>query len=131
MIDHIGNSGKISTTAGQAKPVSNEASLTQKKCVACEGMVDPFVREEAEVLLKQIKDWQLAGDVKSISKEFVFKNFADALAFANKVGAIAEDEGHHPDLTVAWGKVGVHLTTHAIHGLSENDFIMAAKIDKI
>ncbi|HEY4526813.1 MAG TPA: 4a-hydroxytetrahydrobiopterin dehydratase [Candidatus Paceibacterota bacterium] len=107
------------------------SDLAQKKCVACEGMVDPFVREEAVVLLKQVDNWTLSDDAKSISKEFTFKNFADALSFANKIGAIAEDEGHHPDLTVAWGKVGVSLTTHAIKGLSENDFILAAKIDAL
>lgn len=105
--------------------------LAEKKCVACEGIVDPFVREEATVLLKQVNDWELANDAKSISKAFSFKNFADALAFANKVGAIAEEEGHHPDLTVGWGKVSASLTTHAIKGLSENDFILAAKIDQL
>jgi len=105
--------------------------LAQKKCVACEGFETPFVKEEAVVLLKQVKDWKLADDAKSISKEFTFKNFADALAFAGKVGAIAEDEGHHPDLEVGWGRVKVLLTTHAIKGLSENDFIEAAKIDLI
>lgn len=105
--------------------------LAQKKCVACEGMVDPFVREEAVVLLKQVHDWKLADDAKSISKEFTFKNFADALVFTNQVGAIAEEEGHHPDIELAWGKVVVHLTTHAIKGLSENDFILAAKIDEL
>ena len=105
--------------------------LAQKKCVACEGMVDPFVREEAVVLLKQVKDWQLSEDAKAISKEFTFKDFAEALSFTNKVGAIAEEEGHHPDIELAWGKVKVHLTTHAIKGLSENDFILAAKIDAL
>ncbi len=105
--------------------------FAEKKCVACEGFETPFVREEAVVLLKQVKDWKLADDAKSISKECTFKNFADALAFANKVGAIAEEEGHHPDLTVGWGKVSVFLTTHAIKGLSENDFILAAKIDQL
>ncbi|RJQ34132.1 4a-hydroxytetrahydrobiopterin dehydratase [Candidatus Parcubacteria bacterium] len=105
--------------------------LAQKKCVACEGFETPFVREEAIVLLKQVKNWQLADDAKSISKAFTFKNFADALEFTNKVGAIAEEEGHHPDIELAWGKVKVFLTTHAIHGLSENDFILAAKIDQL
>jgi 4a-hydroxytetrahydrobiopterin dehydratase len=105
--------------------------LAQKKCVACEGMVDPFVREEAEVLLKQVQEWKLSDDAKSISKAFTFKDFAEALAFTNKVGAIAEEEGHHPDIELAWGKVVVYLTTHAIKGLSENDFILAAKIDQL
>jgi len=80
-------------------------------------------------MMKEVPGWKLADDALSISRDFTFKNFADALAFANKIGAIAEEEGHHPDLTVSWGKVGVHLSTHAIGGLSENDFILAAKVD--
>ena len=83
------------------------------------------------MLLRQLNNWKLAHDFKHISKEFTFKNFADALAFVDKIGALAEEEGHHPDITLAWGKVGVTLTTHAIGGLSQNDFILAAKIDKI
>lgn len=105
--------------------------LAQKKCVACEGGVDPLNRVEAEVLIKQLNNWSLSDDAKLLSKEFTFKNFAEALAFTNKVGEIAESEGHHPDMTLAWGKVGVSLTTHAIKGLSENDFIIAAKIDQM
>ncbi len=107
------------------------SDLAQKKCVACEGMVDPFVREEAVVLLKQVDNWTLSDDAKSISKEFTFKNFADALSFANKIGAIAEDEGHHPDLHVSYGKASIELWTHAVNGLSENDFILAAKINAL
>ena len=105
--------------------------LTQKKCVACEGNQAPYVRDEAEVLLKQINGWTLSGDARWVSKEFKFKDFAEALAFTDKVGAIAESEGHHPDLQLSWGKVVVELTTHAIKGLSENDFILAAKIDTV
>lgn len=103
--------------------------LAQKKCVACEGGTAPLNAVEAEVLLKQVNGWQLSEDGKSISKQLKCKDFAEALAFANTVGAIAEEEGHHPDITVSWGKVGITLTTHAIGGLSENDFILAAKID--
>lgn len=106
-------------------------SLAEKKCVACEGGVAPLNKVEANVLLQQVKDWTLSPDGKSISKQFKLKNFADALAFANRVGDIAEEEGHHPDLAVTWGKVEVTLTTHAIGGLSENDFIVSAKIDTI
>ncbi|MDR3571429.1 MAG: 4a-hydroxytetrahydrobiopterin dehydratase [Candidatus Pacebacteria bacterium] len=105
--------------------------LAQKKCVACEGNVAPFNREEAQVLLKQLHAWTLSGDARWISKDFTFKDFAEALAFVNKVGAIAEAEGHHPDIQLSWGKVAVELTTHAIKGLSENDFILAAKIDQL
>ncbi len=110
---------------------SNGAGLAQKKCVACEGFETPFVREEAEVLLMQVKNWQLSEEAKSISKRFSFKNFSEALMFVNKVGSLAEEEGHHPDIELGWGRVTVLLTTHAIKGLSENDFILAAKIDAI
>jgi 4a-hydroxytetrahydrobiopterin dehydratase len=106
------------------------SSLSQKKCVACEGDVRPFNRIEADVLLKQVPGWSLKDDTH-LERAFTFKDFAEALAFVNKVGAIAESEGHHPDITLGWGKVGIELTTHAIKGLSENDFILAAKINDI
>lgn len=105
--------------------------LAKKRCKSCEGGMPPATKEEAEMLLKRVNNWTLSEDGKRISKNFTFKDFAGALAFANKVGAIAEEEGHHPDLFVGWGKVRVELTTHALKGLSENDFILAAKIDKI
>jgi 4a-hydroxytetrahydrobiopterin dehydratase len=105
--------------------------LAEKKCVACEGNQAPFNKEEAGVLLKQLNAWTLSGDARWISKELKFKDFKEALAFVDKVGAIAEQEGHHPDIQLSWGKVVIELTTHAIKGLSENDFILAAKIDKL
>ena len=105
--------------------------LSQKKCVACESGTPPMNRAEAETLVKQLKGWTLSGDRQWISKEFSFKDFAEAMAFGNKVADIAEAEGHHPDLQIRWGKAVVELTTHAILGLSENDFILAAKIDTI
>ena len=91
----------------------------------------PLTIQEAQTLLKDIPAWMLSPDVKKVARQFTFKNFSEALAFTNKVGAIAEEEGHHPDITLSWGKVGIELTTHAIGGLSENDFILAAKIDAI
>ena len=104
--------------------------LTQKRCVPCEGGAQPMTPMEASAMLGHVNGWSLGQNKKKISKHFTFKDFAQALAFTNKIGAIAEREGHHPDLTLGWGKVGVELTTHAIGGLSENDFILAAKIDK-
>lgn len=103
--------------------------LTQKKCVACEGGAAPLNKIEAEVLLKQVPGWALSADAKSIAREYRFKDFKEALAFVDSVGALAEEEGHHPDMALSWGRVGIELTTHAIGGLSENDFILAAKID--
>lgn len=103
--------------------------LAQKKCIACEGTETPLNKEEAQVLMKQLNGWTLSGDARWISKDFRFKDFKEALAFVNTVGAIAEEEGHHPDIQLSWGKVSIELTTHAIKGLSENDLILAAKID--
>jgi len=91
----------------------------------------PATKEEAEKLIRRVVGWKLSGDGKHISKDFKFENFLEAMGFANKITAIAEEEGHHPDLSIGWGRVGVELTTHAIKGLSENDFILAAKIEKI
>ena len=105
--------------------------LAQKRCVPCEGGMAPLTKEEAGTLLKQLTGWTLSGDAQWLSKEYKFKDFKGALGFANKVGDIAEAEGHHPDLQISWGKAVVELTTHAIGGLSENDFILAAKIDQI
>ncbi len=89
----------------------------------------PLFRTKAEELMKEIPEWTLANDAKSISRTFTFKDFAEALAFVNKVGSLAEDEGHHPDIALTWGRVVVTLSTHSIGGLSENDFILASKID--
>lgn len=105
--------------------------LTQKKCVACEGDVPPLNKVEADVLLKQVPGWEVRDDAKMLSRTFKFKNFAEALAFTNKIGVVAEDEGHHPDIELGWGYVMVKLTTHAIKGLSENDFIVAAKVNTL
>jgi len=86
---------------------------------------------EAEAMLTHVQGWTLASDAKKISKQFKFKDFVAAMDFANKITLIAETEGHHPDLSISWGKVEVVLTTHAVKGLSQNDFILAAKIDQI
>lgn len=104
------------------------ADLTQQHCVPCEGGVPPMSRAEAEAKLAEVPGWTLRDDAREISREFKFKNFKQALAFVNHIGAIAEAEGHHPDLELGWGRVGVRLSTHAIGGLSLNDFILAAKI---
>lgn len=105
--------------------------LTDKKCVACEGGIPPLTHEEIEKFHPEVPEWSVASDELSISRDFKFKNFKEAIDFADRVGALAEEEGHHPVLTVRWGKVGIVLTTDAINGLSENDFILAAKIDRV
>ena len=91
----------------------------------------PFLKSKAEDMLKEIKGWSLSADAKKISKEFTFKNFLEAMHFANTVAQVAEAEGHHPDLHIGWGKVVVETSTHSIGGLSENDFILAAKIEQV
>jgi len=89
----------------------------------------PLIREEAQKLLEQISDWELSEDVKNISKQYKFKDFIGAINFINNVAELAESEGHHPDIHINYNKVILELSTHAIGGLSENDFILAAKID--
>lgn len=91
----------------------------------------PLTKEEALEMQKQVNDWSLIDEAHLLAKSFRFKDFAQTMEFVNKVAAIAEEEGHHPDLTVSYGSVTVELMTHAIGGLSENDFIVAAKIDEI
>jgi len=104
--------------------------LAQKRCVPCEGGVPPLDEPAARRYLASLTGWSLS-DATRIQKEFAFKDFARALAFVNRVGAIAEAEGHHPDILIhSWNRVRLEIWTHAIDGLSENDFILAAKIDR-
>ncbi len=104
--------------------------LSQEKCVACEGGVPPLTRSEAEALLTEVPSWTLNDSATEISRTYTFTDFAEALSFVNRVGALAEADGHHPDIHLTgWNKVRVDLSTHAIGGLSRNDFILAAKID--
>jgi 4a-hydroxytetrahydrobiopterin dehydratase len=106
-------------------------NLAQKRCIPCEGGQPPLLKKETDELLQQLETpWQII-DLSTLRQEFTFKDFKDALSFVNKVGAIAEDEGHHPDIELHWGKVVIGLTTHAIGGLSQNDFILARKIELI
>ena len=102
--------------------------LAQKKCVPCEGGVSPLKGDGLKQLHNQVQGWEVV-DEHHLEKTYTFKNFKEALAFTNKVGAIAEEEGHHPDIYLAWGKVKITIWTHKIDGLTESDFILAAKID--
>lgn len=110
--------------------MNNQAcSLADKYCVPCEGGMPPLTEVEYNKLLVETPEWKLTDGVQ-ISRDFKFKNFKEALLFVNKVGELAEKEGHHPDISIHnWNKVLIELSTHAIKGLSENDFIMASKID--
>ena len=105
--------------------------LVSKKCVPCEGGVAPMGKDQAHDYMAEVLGWTLSGDTKSIAKHFVFKDFKEAMVFVNRVADIAESEGHHPDIAISYNKVGLTLSTHAIGGLSENDFILAAKINQL
>ena len=104
-------------------------NLTQKKCFPCEAGTPPLDETKVNELLKEVPEWQLKD--KHLYKRFKFKNFVEAMKFVNSVADIAEQERHHPDFCVHYNRVEIELFTHAIKGLSENDFIVAAKIDKI
>lgn len=107
------------------------SELSHKRCLPCEGEIAKLTPDVANEMHKQIPEWTLSEDATVLTRTFPFKDFAKALAFANEVGNVAEEEWHHPDMKVAWGKVEVQFTTHSIRGLSENDFIMAAKVDTL
>lgn len=107
------------------------ADLLSKKCIPCSIGADPLNKEEIHEYLKNLKEgWQTVEN-KYIEKTYKFKDFREALDFTNKVGELAETEGHHPDIYLSWGKVVLKLWTHKIKGLHENDFILAAKIDEL
>lgn len=105
--------------------------LTQKKCKPCEGGMPSMTKEEALKMMPEVRGWTLSPDAKQISRLFTLKDFKEAMKFVNKVADIAESEGHHPDIAISWNKVTLTLSTHAIGGLSENDFIVAAKVNPL
>lgn len=106
-------------------------SLTQKSCVPCQGGIPPLTPEEARGFKGQVPGWDLNDTSDRLSRKFKFKDFVTSLNFVNKVGALAEEEGHHPDISFGWGYANIVLFTHKIQGLHENDFIMAAKIGEL
>ena len=106
------------------------ASLASKTCVPCRGGVPPLKGQELATLHKQVPEWQVANE-HHIVRQFKFPDFKQALAFVNRVGELAEAQGHHPDILLAWSKAEITLWTHKIDGLTESDFIMAAKIDRL
>ena len=110
------------------------SELSDKKCIPCEGNIPPFDKSEIHKYLKKVDGWDVkSDDDKSfyLIKDFKFKNFEESQKFVNKVGNIAEEENHHPDIMFGWGYCKVKIFTHAIKGLAESDFILAAKIDKV
>jgi 4a-hydroxytetrahydrobiopterin dehydratase len=106
------------------------SELSRKKCTPCEGGVPPLPPDQVKALLKQVPGWTLASDARRIRRQWRVKDFAEGLDFFRRVGEIAEAEGHHPDLhLVEYRNVAIEIWTHAAKGLTENDFILAAKID--
>ncbi|HUO43885.1 MAG TPA: 4a-hydroxytetrahydrobiopterin dehydratase [Burkholderiales bacterium] len=105
--------------------------LAHRKCKACEGGVAPLKPQEIETLLKQLKGWECDGDGKVIAKSYAFKNYYQTLAFVNATAWISHREDHHPDIALGYNQCRVAYSTHAIGGLSENDFICAAKLDRL
>ena len=108
--------------------------LSKKKCVACEGNIPAFDKDEIHKYLKKVDGWDVKKNIDEsyyLIKDFKFRNFQESQNFVNKVGNIAEEENHHPDISFGWGYCKVKIFTHAIKGLAESDFILAAKIDKL
>lgn len=108
-------------------------SLADERCVPCEGGVAPATDEEIARYREEVPEWKVVevDGVKHLVRRFLFPDFASALEFTDRVGGIAEDQGHHPMIVTEWGKVTVHWWTHATGGLHENDFVMAARADRI
>jgi 4a-hydroxytetrahydrobiopterin dehydratase len=106
------------------------SELASKTCVPCRGGVPPLKGAELAAFLAQVPGWNAVNE-HHLERTYPFPDFLQALAFTNKIGALAEEQGHHPDIYLAWGKVGVTIWTHKIDGLTESDFILAAKIDKL
>lgn len=110
--------------------MSDKDSLAQKKCKPCEGGIEPLSPEKAGKLLEQVPEWEIVQG-KAIKRKFTFKDFRTAQAWLNKVADQAEQENHHPDINWSYNRIVIELSTHAIGGLSENDFILAARIDRL
>jgi 4a-hydroxytetrahydrobiopterin dehydratase len=117
--------------SGGQRAAGGTGDLASKHCVPCEGGTPPLDPAAASAYLRQVPGWELADGGRKLARVFTFGNFVEAVDFVNAITPIAEAEGHHPDLLVKWGEVRVELWTHAAGGLTENDFILAAKIDQI
>jgi 4a-hydroxytetrahydrobiopterin dehydratase len=114
----------------KSEEVNKMSDLASKTCVPCKGGASPLAGKELEALVKQVPQWKVVNG-HHITRTFTFPDFRQALAFVNKAGEIAELQGHHPDILLSWGKAEITTWTHKIDGLTESDFILAAKIDKL
>jgi 4a-hydroxytetrahydrobiopterin dehydratase len=106
------------------------SGLAEKSCVPCRGGVPALKGKELEDLHRQVPDWEVVNE-HHLKRMFTFPDFVSALAFVNRVGEVAEKEGHHPDIYLAWGKAEITIWTHKVDGMTESDFILAAKINKL
>ena len=134
VVERLVANEKVEGSTPFARSNNYMSDLLDKKCIPCEGGVVPFDISEIHKYQKKVDGWDITKDLDEIfylKKKFNFKNFMESLKFINSVGKISEEEGHHPDIIFGWGYAEIKITTHAIKGLSENDFILAAKIDKI
>ena len=109
---------------------SKAANLADKHCVPCRGGIPPLKGKQLDRFAAEVPQWKII-DEHHLTKTFRFPDFKDALAFVNRIGEVAEQEGHHPDLCLSWGKTDVKIFTHKIDGLTESDFILAARIDRL
>ena len=119
------------TTNSSSPGDADSSDLARQHCVPCEGGVDRLTREQAERLINQAQGWSLSDDASEISRTYQFKNYYETMAFANALAWIAHREDHHPDIEVGYKRCHVRYSTHAIGGLSHNDFICAAKINRL
>ena len=133
MVERLVANEKVEGSNPFARSITME-ELYKKKCVACDGDIPPFDKSEIHKYLKKVDGWDVKSNMDKsyyLIKNFRFKNFQESLNFTNKVGEIAEQENHHPDISFGWGYCKIKIFTHAIKGLAESDFILAAKIDKL
>ena len=134
VVERLVANEKVKGSTPFARSNNYMSDLLDKKCIPCEGGVVPFDISEIHKYQKKVDGWNVIKGDKNIfylEKKFIFKNFLQSQDFVNNVGKISEEEGHHPDIMFGWGYAKINISTHAIEGLSENDFILAAKIDQI
>ena len=134
MVERLVANEKVEGSSPFARSKKKMSDLASKRCIPCEGNIPPFDKSEIHKYLKKVDGWDVKSDSDKnyyLTKYFQFKNFCDSQDFVNKVGNIAEKENHHPDIAFGWGYCSIKIFTHAIKGLAESDFILAAKIDQI
>tara|TARA_Y100001958_G_scaffold156916_1_gene150685 strand:+ start:676 stop:1080 length:405 start_codon:yes stop_codon:yes gene_type:complete len=134
VVERLVANEKVEGSSPFARSKNDMSELAKKKCIPCEGNIPPFDKSEIHKYLKKVDGWDVQSNQEEsffLIKEFYFDNFLESQKFVNKVGDIAEKENHHPDISFGWGYCKVKIYTHAIKGLAESDFILAAKIDQI